>query len=137
MEDARGRQLVVADVVRGEGVVGAGAVQEAPVHAGRADDDGVAGDLARADDHVGGELGIPRPQRLEHGAAEQVVADLAHEPHRDAQSVQGQPDVRHGSAGRHLGRSDLQQPARLDPRRPGQHGDHVEADMPGDDDLGR
>ena len=99
MEEARGRQLVVADVVRGEGVVGAGAVQEAPVHTGRADDDRVTGGLTRADDHAGGKLRIPRLQRLEHGAPEQVVADLAHEAHRDAQPVQGQPGIRHGSTG--------------------------------------
>ena len=136
VEDPGGGQSVVRDVVAREAVVGPGAVQEAAVHARRADHDRVARGLLGRDDHPGRQAGVLLTQRGEHAGAEEVVAHPADQPHADAQAVQRQPGVEHRAAGGQVGRAHVDERAGLERRRAVQARDHVEADVPGDDHVG-
>ena len=140
MKELRRRGQIVAHIRGREGVVGARIMEEDAVHLRRVDADRVGGRGRGIDDHAIGEPGAARLDDLAHGLPEQVGADLAHQPRRDAQPVQRQPDVRHRAAGGERGRAALDQVAGRE--RPleglaahaGELRDDIQADVPGDDD---
>ena len=81
----------------------------------------------------------PRPPAVpvEHVAdrlPEQVVADATDQPHALSQAVQGEAGVGDRAAGRERRRADFHEPTGLDPHIAFEPGNHVEADVPGDDD---
>ena len=132
VEHTRPGERAIGDVIGAEGPVGAGAVQEGAVDAGRADRDRVAGHVALRHDDLARQVALQLRESVEDRLPEEVRADLRHEPHGHAEAVQGDAGVEDRAAGRDQRRSDDVQTAGFVGHRPGQLRVDVERDVPGD-----
>jgi len=132
VEELHVRQLLVANVVGRERLVGPRVVQEAPIDSRRTDHDRVAGRRRLGHDHVARQLGS---QRIEHRPPEEIGADLPGEPHVNAEPMQRKPRVRDRAASRERHRADDDEPTGLEPRRAVQLGKQIERDVARDYDT--
>ena len=98
VEDRRAVQDLVGNIVVRERVVGAGTVQEDAVHPRGIEHDGVRGDLPFHNGKTAGEPLVQGAHPLHDEPAQRVVADLRHQANREAEAVQGKPDVGRGAA---------------------------------------
>ena len=88
VKEPRMRQQIIVHVIDPERVIQAWAVHERAIHTWRIDDHHLRGRFSTDDHHILSQLGAMTLDHLQQCLAEQIVADLAHQPRSHAQDVQ-------------------------------------------------